>query len=424
VRLTVLLSLAGWIAAFPSVADGAFGPPWSDPSDPTFGEGIGSVRVLRADEPLLAAPDAAAARRGSGLLNVRLPYFGARHGPGCDQPWLQVGPRAWACGDHVELAVEPGIAAGDRTDAGASLDGLPFRYYFVGPDGSFGYQELRAADISAPTAQLEPGFAVAVIGEQVLDGYAYGLTNNQLWVPMRDLTPVAASHFTGAELSPGASGISVAWVYAETATVRDKPSPGARVVGKLERFARVDVLAESGTFTTFAQIGDHRWVHARDLRRPTVAPPPDEVDTGAGERWIDIDLDTQTLVAYEGEVPVFATLVSTGKGRQGTANATPKGVHRVWAKLLTSDMDNLEDENANRYYRMEDVPYVQYFSKGVGLHGAFWHRSFGRVRSHGCVNLAPRDAQRLFWWTGLRLPAGWTAVLPTARQPGAVVRVR
>ena len=63
-----------------------------------------------------------------------------------------------------------------------------------------------------------------------------------------------------------------------------------------------------------------------------------------------------------------------------------------------------EDENAARYYRMEDVPWVQYFSKGVGLHGAFWHRGFGKVRSHGCVNLAPLDAYTYFhherdiWW--------------------------
>jgi hypothetical protein len=73
---------------------------------------------------------------------------------------------------------------------------------------------------------------------------------------------------------------------------------------------------------------------------------------------------------------------------------------------------------------MEDVPWVQYFAKGVGLHGAFWHRSFGHVRSHGCVNLSPLDAERLFWWTAPRLPAGWTAVLPGAYDRPVVVRVR
>ena len=81
-----------------------------------------------------------------------------------------------------------------------------------------------------------------------------------------------------------------------------------------------------------------------------------------------------------------------------------------------------------KYYAIEDVPYVQYFAKGVGLHGAFWHRGFGHVRSHGCVNLAPLDAQRLFAFTSPHLPAGWTAVLPTAigrrhaRSRGIVTR--
>jgi lipoprotein-anchoring transpeptidase ErfK/SrfK len=116
--------------------------------------------------------------------------------------------------------------------------------------------------------------------------------------------------------------------------------------------------------------------------------------------------------------------VSSGKGRAGTANETPKGTFRIWVKLGAANMDNLEDEGANRYWRMESVPYVQYFSKGVGLHGAYWHRSFGNVRSHGCVNLAPLDAQRLFSFTSPRLPAGWTAVLPTEHESGTVVRVR
>lgn len=421
-RLSLLLCGA-WVTTAGAAA-ASFGPPWPDPVDSEFARDAGSVRILRADEPLLSAPDAAAPRRGSGLLNARLPYFGARHGPGCAKPWVQVGPRAWACADHLELSTKPGIAAQVRTGGGASLGGLPFRYHFVGSDGSFAYDDLRIADVGAPHSQLEPGFAVALIGEQVIDGYAYGLTNHQLWVPMRDLLPVSASRFVGSEVPAGVTSVPFGWVYVETAVVRDKPTPGARVVGKLERHERVEVLAEEGTFARYYRVGPDRWVSTSDVRRPTLAAPPTEVDLAADERWIDVDLDTQTLVAYEGARPVFATLVSTGKGRQGTANATPKGVHRVWVKLLSSDMDNLEDENANRYYRMEDVPYVQYFSKGVGLHGAFWHRSFGRVRSHGCVNLAPLDAERLFWWAGPRLPAGWTAVLPTAREPGALVRVR
>jgi lipoprotein-anchoring transpeptidase ErfK/SrfK len=158
------------------------------------------------------------------------------------------------------------------------------------------------------------------------------------------------------------------------------------------------------------------------VRRPALTQAPSSAR--AGERWIDVDLGSQTLVAWEGETPVFATLVSTGKGREGTDNATPKGEFRIWVKLASSNMDNLEDEDAARYYAIEDVPYVQYFAKGVGLHGAFWHRGFGHERSHGCVNLAPLDAQRLFAFTSPHLPAGWTAVLPSPLEEGTLVRVR
>ena len=125
--------------------------------------------------------------------------------------------------------------------------------------------------------------------------------------------------------------------------------------------------------------------------------------------------------------PCTSTIVSAPARarRKGHPFETPKGVHRIWVKLLsTTTMDNLENEYANRYWRIEDVPYVQFFKKGVGLHAAFWHRSFGHVRSHGCVNLAPLDAQRLFSWTGPRVPSGWTAALPTNTDRGTIVRVR
>jgi len=67
---------------------------------------------------------------------------------------------------------------------------------------------------------------------------------------------------------------------------------------------------------------------------------------------------------------------------------------------------------------------VQFFDRAVGLHGAFWHDGFGRPRSHGCVNLAPEDARWLFAFTEPKLPAGWSAVLPTPVEPGTAVRVR
>jgi lipoprotein-anchoring transpeptidase ErfK/SrfK len=62
-------------------------------------------------------------------------------------------------------------------------------------------------------------------------------------------------------------------------------------------------------------------------------------------------------------------------------------------------------------FELQDIPYVQYFEGGYALHAAYWHDDFGKPRSHGCINLAPEDARRLFFWTEPKLPPGWHSVL-------------
>jgi lipoprotein-anchoring transpeptidase ErfK/SrfK len=120
---------------------------------------------------------------------------------------------------------------------------------------------------------------------------------------------------------------------------------------------------------------------------------------------------------------VFATLVSTGR----SGNETAAGEHRVWSKLATTDMSNADDvelSSATALYTVARVPWVMFFHGDQALHGVFWHDQFGRARSHGCVNLAPRDAAWLFEWAPPQMPPGWTAVIPTPREPGLRVRVR
>lgn len=418
------VALLAATTAGPARAESA-APPWIDPSAPALPSWAKSVRVMRGDEPLFSAPAHGASRRGTASREALLPIFATRSGPGCGGAWLEVGPFAWLCSELVQLSGNPWIGANVRTYA-ATSDGLPFKYYFVGPDGSAAYKSAEDVDVGEPAMQLEKGFAVAIVAERTIDGGRYGMTEHGLWVPMRDLGPVHSFAFKGETLDGFVDDrIGVGWVITDKARVFSKPLGGALTSKTLAKFETVKVLGEATSLgASWVKIGESEWVKANDVRHPSRADAPSEVDVDAGEKWIDVDITTQTLVAYEGKKPVFATIVSTGKGKEKTPLATPKGVHRIWIKLLVSDMDNLEDENAARYYRIEDVPWVQYFSKGVGLHGAFWHRSFGHVRSHGCVNLAPLDAERLFWWTGPHLPAGWTAVFPTALEQGTVVRVR
>jgi lipoprotein-anchoring transpeptidase ErfK/SrfK len=129
---------------------------------------------------------------------------------------------------------------------------------------------------------------------------------------------------------------------------------------------------------------------------PTPLPP---TATPRPEKWIDVDVSSQTLVAYEGNVPVLRTLVSTGKAYTPTV----KGRFRIFHKLLSQNMVGPDYEQPN-------VPYVMYFYGAYSLHGAYWHNDFGRPRSHGCVNLPVEDAKWLFYWTDPPLPVGSTQV--------------
>jgi lipoprotein-anchoring transpeptidase ErfK/SrfK len=86
-------------------------------------------------------------------------------------------------------------------------------------------------------------------------------------------------------------------------------------------------------------------------------------------------------------------------------------------------MDNTENANLPNHFRFGDVPYVQFFDGDRGLHGVYWHDQFGTPRSHGCVNLSPRDARWLFHFTTHPLPPGWISrTIPEGQ--GTLVRVR
>lgn len=413
-----VVALAALTSA-PSTALGNEDLPWVPPGALPLSREARSVAILRRDEPLYTRPDSGARRRGAALLGARLPLYGVQPGPGCRGQWLLVGPTAWLCRDSVHISADSADPAVTAMDADAK--GLPLDYYFVGPNGSLGYADLSLAEEGAPDAELQPGFFVAITQvARKRAGDPFGLTTKRLWVPMRDLAPVAGPSFSG-ELVNGK--LDVGWVLEDDSPVYEEPGGTAIAGERRSRLQPVTVMSvDSRRGRTWIQIGARRWMRSADLRVATGAVPPGGL--APKERWIDVDVDSQILTAYEGDTPVFSTLVSTGKGKGDHPQATPKGVHRVWVKLRTSDMTNLENEDASRYYAIEEVPWVMFFDRGYGLHGAFWHDSFGRVRSHGCVNLAPRDAQRLFAWASPHLPAGWSAVLPTDYDPGTVVRIR
>ncbi len=130
----------------------------------------------------------------------------------------------------------------------------------------------------------------------------------------------------------------------------------------------------------------------------TVKCPEAPPDPFGGAKWIEINLSTQYLIAWQNGVRVNETYVSTGR----PGFDTPTGTWYVNTKYYTDDMQGCIQGEC---YFVPDVPWTMYFTNwGHALHGAYWHNNFGNVMSHGCVNLPVPFAEWLFYWTPIGTP--------------------
>lgn len=132
-----------------------------------------------------------------------------------------------------------------------------------------------------------------------------------------------------------------------------------------------------------------------------------EWEDGAEEtdRRIIVDRSEQMLYAYDGETLFLETEISTGV----ELSPTPAGTFTVFKKMPSRYMQGpLEGIPGSDYYDLPGVPWNLYFTEGGAvIHGAYWHENFGNRHSHGCVNLKPEVAKRLYDWT----PLGTTVVV-------------
>jgi hypothetical protein len=191
---------------------------------------------------------------------------------------------------------------------------------------------------------------------------------------------------------------------------------------KRHSFVKVTGKMAMGPGGVYHELEDASWVKYSDVtvfNKAQHTPP----GIGATDKWVDIRVTWGTLVAYEGETPVYITAMSPGiDGVKKKAHATKRGRYQIGWKMLSADMDG-RDRGKNWY--VDEVPWVQYYKDSFALHGAWWHNDFGRAKSHGCINLSPPDARHLFGWMDPPMPEGWYAV--TSFYPvlkGTLVRLR
>ncbi len=111
------------------------------------------------------------------------------------------------------------------------------------------------------------------------------------------------------------------------------------------------------------------------------------------QRWLQVILSRQRLIAWEGDTPVYAVIISTGK----PGMSTPTGVFAIQTKHRVASMQGAD-------YYVPDVPHTMYYDGNYAIHGTYWHHNFGTPVSHGCINVAVDHAQWFFNWASIGTP--------------------
>ena len=423
------------------------------PPPPVFPESTRSLELVRTVGVRLEPADDAK-RIGTVAVDTRVAWSSTRAGKGCEKPWVELVPQGWICGDYVKPSTKPPFGQEvPQLDRGEIVPGTygkvtaqgAVMYALVKPETKrdkkkpkHGSGAVRSpADLPAPVGDPKlPHMVEAdpIVGSLNVRQYEELTVDDKLYwkVAQKDNQYVLASaiskhqpsHYTGARLGDDtglATPIAFVWPRAGmlAAWTTAKPAGGG-VVHQLVARTLVPVLetaaGKDGKPIAY-RIGDAEWMAPADVRVFAAAAPPPTL--APNERWIDVDLDSQILVAFEGDVAVYATMVSSG----GKDTPTETGLYRMWLKESEADMKGLNGEDP---YSVATVPWTQFFSpeKGLALHTAYWHDQFGHARSHGCVNLAPRDARWLYFWSDPQVPPGWTMAAGVVESPGSIVRIR
>jgi hypothetical protein len=301
---------------------------------------------------------------------------------------------------------------------------IPYQYFKLMQENAILYlfPTLDAATSSSVSEQaLGPGEVIVSFVDRVENdsGVFYQLRSGY-WV-RGDFGGHLAMHrpFQGLLFSSTPHN-SFGWVLGE---VPSYTAPGFNTPLTGNIYYKYNVVQIYGTHEaggiTWLMIGPDEWLDYRQVGRvdPRTTPPKGITTS----RWIEVNLDEQTLSVYQDDKLIFATLVSTGIDTLWTR----PGIFKIYEKLDTENMSGSTTADRSDFYYIEDVPWTMYFDEKRALHGAFWHDRFGYPNSHGCVNISLGDSHWLYKWANVGDtvyvydPSGRTPVDPSLYGAGA-----
>jgi len=213
------------------------------------------------------------------------------------------------------------------------------------------------------------------------------------WVKSAQLrnTNYIVSQFSGVMLPDEMPKYPIAWALINAVPATEPGGePNETVNDLIYRYTRLTLFAtvEIDGWRWY-QVGKQQWLHQTQVAKVIPVERPEGVTT---ENWVSIDLYEQVVIAYEGDRPIFTTLVATGLPRWPTF----EGIFNIYWRRTREDMS--WGTPGDDFYYLEEVPWTMFFDEGRALHGAYWHDGFGYRRSHGCVNMSITDAYWMYNW--------------------------
>jgi hypothetical protein len=261
-----------------------------------------------------------------------------------------------------------------------------YSFWRVGPDAVAKYDAPNGNVIG----EIPFGFNFVNAVDTSVEGWLQ--IEGGAWIQRQSATYREPSYFKGVKLLDGlehpfAFVLDLSNIY----TSEIPGGPASKETGRfLQRYELVNIfdVAFDDEGWRWYMIGPNQWVKQTFVGKVQKTERPE----GVSGRWVAVDLYEQTLIAYEDDTPVFATLVATGIPPYDTN----EGIFTVWEYIEKDPMSGAT--GAPEAYALQMVPWVMYFDGGISLHGTYWHDLFGYRQSHGCVNLSVSDAKYIFKW--------------------------
>lgn len=261
---------------------------------------------------------------------------------------------------------------------------------------------------SAVAGEVSSKNGVAFVDTFLHEGRRFGISTELEVLPVDRFRPIKGSDAHGIRIGEGGVQLPFGLVRQEGRKFKKLEKGHVREAEVMPYRAALELTGKQQFFDDVLhyETKDGYWADDRSVSRIDLAKKMPGWAT-AGEKWLDVNITKQVMVAYEGTKPVYAALVSTGEAGlsdPATTKSTTRGIFRIHTKYRSSTMSS---KVSGEEFELRDVPYVQYFENGYALHAAYWHDKFGMPKSHGCINLAPEDARRIFFWTEPQVPSTW-----------------